>query len=419
MSSRCTTIDPPAGDRRRRADRRLERPLPDRAAAARVEREDLAEAGGHVEHAARLGEAAAERRVRDLLRRAPGCGAQATCPPRVTAVSWPAASIAKTRPPATIGPVSSRARLALPAPMSTAQISCGTGRSAGWTSRPPDAPLRCVQSAFTTAGGSASGRPRAAAGGRLLLRAHRDALAGQDRVPLGAGRERERARRAQGRERGRARVAPIASVARSAVGRSRPAGSVAAGGDDELARPRRAAPRWRRARRAPPRDRRSPPRSSPASRCISARCSSASGRNGAPGAASELERRLPLARPSIAGPSSITRCSAASAAVELARTAPSPATSPRIAAAASVSPASARAARLGEPREHRRVRRVAAATSREQPRRGSPGRSRHRRRAARRPRPAPTACGPCSLRHSLNAGAADDQHDQRAPISQP
>ena len=75
-------------------------------------------------------------------------------------MSRPPASIANTSPPETIGAVSSRRRLASPSPRSTDQISCGTGLSAGLSSRFGRAPLRFGHSAFITAPGIATGRAR-------------------------------------------------------------------------------------------------------------------------------------------------------------------------------------------------------------------------------------------------------------------
>ena len=101
-------------------------------------------------------------------------------------MSCPPASIANTSPPETIGAVSSRRRLASPSPRSTDQISCGTGLSAGLSSRLGRAPLRFGQSAFVTAPGIGDRpRPRRARR-RRLVRPHRDTLARKDRILVAA-----------------------------------------------------------------------------------------------------------------------------------------------------------------------------------------------------------------------------------------
>ena len=236
VSSRCTTTTRPpatAGAARIGASSVRRQSVPP---VAGIEGEDLAEAGGDEEDAART------RRSRRPARRRPTWPSgttlrvQATCPLRVTAVTRPAASIAKTRPPATMGPVSTRVRLSSPAPMSTDQISCGTGRSAGLTSRPRAAPLRWLHSAFTTGAGIPS-PCRGAAGDGRVLGAHRECA--RRAGPGPCWRSRPAPRRRSAPTRARDGPATRASATRaSAVGRhGRRRGQRPARGDDQLPRP--------------------------------------------------------------------------------------------------------------------------------------------------------------------------------------
>ena len=140
-------------------------------------------------------------------------------------MSRPPASIANTSPPETIGAVSSRRRLASPSPRSTDQISCGTGLSAGLSSRFRQGavavrPLGVVDRPWDRDGS----RPRGA-GRRRLVRPHRDALARQDGVLVAASRQRQRQRQRRCR---RAASPPLGPGSRHP--RAQPSTATGAGG---------------------------------------------------------------------------------------------------------------------------------------------------------------------------------------------
>ena len=351
---------------------------------AGIERPDVAEAGGR--RRARPPPRRSRRRGR---RRAPAPSGtrlrlQASCPSRVTAVSLPRGVDGEDEPAARRSArSSSRRRLASPC-ADVDRPDQLRHRPQRRVDQPPAAPRRCGGSSRRSTTGAGSAERRRARRPATGASSARTGMRSPGRIGslLAAQPAPASARRARAREAQRGMTGPPArpsAVAPTRRGRRR---QRAARGDDELARPAEqrlggrglGENRLRSAIAAA---------LSPASRCISARCSSASGRNGAPGVDEELERRLPAREASMDGPSSMTR-SAPPASGRARRRLPSPATSPSSAAAPAVSPASAFAARLGEPRQHRcpRVRRGDIAEHR---RPASPGRSRHRRRASASP----------------------------------
>ena len=276
-------------------------------------------------------------------------------------VSCPPASIAKTSPPATIGAVRSRRRLASP--------SAEVDRPDQLRHRPQrrvDQPARQRAVAVGPVGvrspppARATGCARDGLAAGRLVRPHRDALAGEDRVLAAAGERQHQRQRGERRASRSAGIGQPSSAAGSAVDRRRPPAPPAARSRRRRRRSAAgrapAAPRWRSARRARRRGRRSPPSLSPASRCISARCSSASGRNGASGATSPSSVAC-RSEASIAGAEQHHPLQRRERPPE--RRAPRRRRRPRRAAAAapSRSPAASRLPACGQPRQHRRLRR--------------------------------------------------------------